>query len=65
MLGPGLHRPRPWVRLRDIATTLGIERGARWHRHGLTEAGYVIKDRGRPSKSLEWAGPVLTVLRSR
>jgi hypothetical protein len=53
------------VRLRDIATTLGIERGALGHRHGLTEAGYVIKDRGRPSKSLEWAGPVLTVLRSR
>ena len=43
----------PGVRLRDIATTLGItERSAYGIVTDLTEGGYVVKEKGRPSQPL-------------
>ena len=42
--GPRVHRPRPRVRLRDIATTLDItERSAYSIVTDLTASGYVVK----------------------
>ena len=44
--GPGLHRPRPRCRLRDIAMTVGItERSAYAIVTDLAAAGYVVKDK--------------------
>ena len=44
--GPGLHRPRPRGRLRDIATAVGItERSAYAIVTDLAAAGYVVKDK--------------------
>ena len=46
MLGPRVHRPRPGVRLRDIAGTLGItERSAYSIVTDLIDAGYVVEDK--------------------
>ncbi len=42
--GAALHRPRPGVRLRDIASTLSItERSAYGVVNDLARAGYVVK----------------------
>ncbi len=44
--GPCLYRPRPWARLRDIATTVGItERSAYAIVTDLVAAGYVVKEK--------------------
>ena len=44
--GPAVHCPRPGVRLREIATTVGItERSAYGIVTDLTESGYVVKQK--------------------
>jgi hypothetical protein len=61
---PRLHRPRPWMRLRDIATTPGITmRSTLGIVTGLIAAGHVTKGtHGRRNRSsrqvrlpLHWA----------
>ncbi len=44
--GPGLYRPRPRARLRDIAVTVGVtERSAYAIVTDLAAAGYVVNDK--------------------